>query len=229
VADSNEDCQLVPPDIVGRQNWLPSLELFGEGIFISLREEIIKAWEQNEAVIRRCHTAALRLGDHQERNLPRYILLHTLSHLIIRQVEYDSGYPAASLKERLYARRATGQDSAMAGILVYTAVPDVAGSLGGLVELARPERLLAILERAFTHAEWCALDPICAEHDGQGPRLLNRAACHACTLLPEPSCELSEASDSFVPANTLLDRAMIKGAATGKDTPGIPPLLDWVD
>lgn len=229
VAGSGGEYRLVPPDIVGRQNWFPGLELFGEGIFISLHEEIISAWEQNEAVIRRCHITARRMEIRQDGNLPRYILLHTLAHLMIRQIEFDSGYPAASLKERLYARRASGRDSAMAGILVYTAVPDVAGSLGGLVELARPEHLLAILERAFTHAEWCALDPICAEHDGQGPGLLNRAACHACTLLPEPSCEVSEAFQYLVASNTLLDRVMIKGAAPGEDTPGIPPLLDWVD
>ncbi|BBO91019.1 DUF1998 domain-containing protein [Desulfosarcina ovata] len=228
VAGPDIECRLVPPDIVGRQNWLPGLELFGEGIFISLKEAIIGAWEQNEAVIRRCHTTARRLENHGEEDLPRYMLLHTLAHLMIRQIEFDSGYPAAALKERLYARRAKGPDAPMAGILVYTAVPDVAGSLGGLVELARPERLLAILERAFTHAEWCALDPVCAEHDGQGPQLLNRAACHACTLLPEPSCEVSEAFGNTVPANTLLDRALIKGVASGGEEPQIAPLLEWV-
>ena len=222
VAGPDDDCKLVPPDIVGRQHWLPGLELFGEGIFLTLREAIIGSWERDEAVIRRCHTTARRLGSHREEDLPRYMLLHTLAHLMIRQIEFDGGYPAASLKERLYARRATNQNTAMAGILVYTAVPDVAGSLGGLVELARPERLLAILERAFTHAEWCALDPICSEHDGQGPNLLNRAACHACTLLPEPSCQISEAFDYLVPANTLLDRVLIKGAVPTGEAPRNP-------
>lgn len=222
VAGREEEIRLVPPDIEGRQNWVPALELFGEGIFVSLKEEAVGSWERNEAVIRRCRKTARRLGSSEEDELPRYILLHTLAHLMIRQIEFDSGYPAAALKERLYSRGGSGGGKAMAGILIYTAVPDVAGSLGGLVEIARPERLLAMLERVFNHAEWCALDPICAEHDGQGPGLLNRAACHACTLLPEPSCDAEK-------RNTLLDRALIKGAAATEERGNIPRLLDCVD
>ena len=90
----------------------------------------------------------------------------------------------------------------MAGILIYVAVPDVIGSLGGLVELAEPRRFLRPLVRAFNVANWCSLDPVCAGHDGQGPGLLNGAACQACALVPEPSCQHG---------NALLDRTFIKG------------------
>lgn len=229
VAQPETQNRLVPPDIEGRQNWLPALERFGEGIFIALREETIGAWEQNAAVVDRCTKTMRRLNREQLDGLPRFILLHTLAHLMIRQIEFDSGYPAAEIRERIYARQASGQATAMAGILIYTAVPDVAGSLGGLVELARPARLLAILERVFTHAEWCALDPVCAEHEGQGPKLLNRAACHACTLLPEPSCAVSESFLWEAPSNTLLDRVLIKGSAPSEESREVPALLDWVE
>jgi len=144
---------------------------------------------------------------------PRFLLLHTLAHLLIRQLETQAGYPAASLKERIYC---TAGKLPMAGILVYVAVPDVVGSLGGLAELAAPDRFLPLLTRVFDHSEWCSLDPVCSEHGGQGPSLLNRAACHACALIPEPSCAYG---------NVLLDRTFIKGdMATG-----MPAFLDTTD
>lgn len=90
----------------------------------------------------------------------------------------------------------------MAGLLIYVAVPDVVGSLGGLSELARPDRFFRLLKRVFDKAEWCSLDPVCSEHEGQGPGLMNLAACHACALVPEPSCAYG---------NTLLDRVILKG------------------
>jgi hypothetical protein len=90
----------------------------------------------------------------------------------------------------------------MCGILIYVAVPDVVGSLGGLTELAEPKRFLPLLYNVFNHADWCSLDPVCSEHEGQGPHLLNRAACHGCALIPETSCAYG---------NILLDRVFIKG------------------
>ena len=97
----------------------------------------------------------------------------------------------------------------MAGMLIYVAVPDVVGSLGGLAELADPHRFLPLFTGVFQRAQWCSLDPVCSEHEGQGPQLLNRAACHACVLIPEPSCAYG---------NTLLDRTFIKGDIVGKIT-----------
>ena len=129
------------------------------------------------------------------------MLLHTLSHLLMRQIEFEGGYPAASLIERLYC---ASTPEPMAGILIHVAVPDIAGSLGGLAELSEPRRFLGILIRALEHSRWCSLDPVCSKHEGQGPGLLNRAACHGCVLVPEPTCEYG---------NTLLDRGFVKGDA----------------
>ena len=212
----------VPPDIVGESKWLPAIELFGEGIFFTLDERWIADWEKLPSVERRTEKFKKRFVaanlDFQPKVdvSARFLLLHTLSHLLIRQVEAVAGYPAASLKERLYCSSAN--DAEMAGVLVYVAVPDVAGSLGGLAELAEPRRFLRLLTSVFEHAGWCSLDPVCGEHEGQGPRLLNRAACHACALIPEPCC---------VCGNLLLDRCFIKGASD-EEGEQLPALLDYV-
>ena len=195
--------EIVPPDIVGKSDGLPAIELYGEGIFLALNEDRLKAWEQTPAVVLRLKRLLPRFAQ-SGRDAPnplttRFMLLHTLSHLLMRQIESEGGYPAASLIERLYCANAP---EPMAGILIHVAVPDIAGSLGGLAELSEPRRFLGILIRALEHSRWCSLDPVCSEHEGQGPGLLNRAACHACALVPEPACEYG---------NTLLDRGFVKG------------------
>ena len=197
--------EIVPPDIVGETDWLPAIELHGEGIFLSLDEDRLKVWEQMPAVVSRLNRLLPRFAQ-SGRDAPnpvttRFMLLHTLSHLLMRQIESEGGYPAASLNERVYC--ANGPEP-MAGILIHVAVPDIAGSLGGLAELSEPRHFLGILIRALEHSRWCSLDPVCSEHEGQGPGLLNRAACHACALVPEPACEYG---------NTLLDRGFVKDDA----------------
>lgn len=98
---------------------------------------------------------------------------------------------------------------------LYVAVPDVAGSLGGLAELAEPQRFLGLISSVVDHAKWCSIDPVCAEHEGQGPHLLNRAACHACSLVPETSCCYG---------NVLLDRAFV----IGDSAHDLPSFLSFV-
>ena len=211
--------QLTPPDITGEAPWLPALELYGEGIFFTLDEALLQRWECSEALIERTDGFRRRYVKRTGQDIPelevdvtpRFLLCHTLAHLMIRQLEAEAGYPAASLKERIYC--ATGK-SPMAGILIYVAVPDEEGSLGGLMELAEPGRFLRLLTGAFEAAAWCSLDPVCSEQEGHGPDLLNRAACHACTLVPEPSC---------LYGNVLLDRVFVKGASC------IPAFLDCAE
>ncbi len=207
--------ETVPPDITGKSDWLPAIKLYGEGIFIAISEEVMRAYENHPAVKKRAegfrqrYVASDLTFEPDISVSPRFLFLHTLSHLLIRQLETEAGYPAASLKERIYS---ASVPKPMSGILIYVAVPDVAGSLGGLSELARPQRFAALLSSVFDHAEWCSLDPVCSEHQGQGPHLLNRAACHGCALIPEPSCQYG---------NMLLDRIFIKG----DDSSGIPAFL----
>lgn len=213
---SEDNDNRVAPDITGDSDWLPAIELFGEGVFFTLNETLLQKWENTASIINRAEEIKQRYEKAQINFFqdievtPRFILLHTLSHLVIRELEATAGYPAASLKERIYCSRAKN----MAGILVYTAVPDIAGSLGGIINSAEPFSFLAMMDNVFKKARWCSLDPVCTEHEGQGPGWLNRAACHACSLIPEPACEYG---------NVFLDRVFIKGS----EEKGIPAFLDF--
>ena len=132
---------------------------------------------------------------------PRYVLLHTLAHLLIRQLSIECGYSGASIKERIYSTYPESA-TAMSGILLYTSSSDSDGSLGGLVRKGLPEPFEMICRNMLQEASWCSSDPICIESKAQGFDSLNYAACHACTLLPETSCEMR---------NCLLDRAAVTG------------------
>ena len=128
-------------------------------------------------------------------------MLHTLSHLIIKELSFECGYSIASLRERIYCDM-PGEDHEMSGILIYTADGDSEGSLGGLVKQGKIEKFPKIFKNAIKRAKWCSYDPVCINSKGQGRKSQNLAACHSCTLLPETSCE------EF---NVLLDRALIVG------------------
>ena len=76
------------------------------------------------------------------------------------------------------------------------------GTLGGLVRQGEPGRLDRTVTAAVANAAICSSDPLCIESAGQGTNALNLAACHACALLPETSCE---------EGNLLLDRVVVLG------------------
>ncbi|MCK1819574.1 DUF1998 domain-containing protein [Streptomyces sp. XM83C] len=206
-AESTSDATEVPLSAKPLR-WLPAMEVRGEGVFLRLDEERLGLWEKTEAVarraerMRRAHQRILdqRASDPTRAVLspasPRMVLLHTLAHVLINEWSLDAGYPAASLRERLYA------DDAMAGLLVYTATSDSEGSLGGLVAQGEPDRLAETLRSALRRAEWCSADPLCLEAEASGTSGANLAACHACVMLPETSCEHN---------NVLLDRALLVG------------------
>jgi MrfA Zn-binding domain len=175
--------------------WLPGVEFRGEGILLQLEEDKLRSWEdivgtkQLQETLQRANRAwhAERgLQVHVERT-PRFVLLHTLSHLVIRQLALECGYSSASLRERIYSTQPGS--SPMAGILIYTATPDAEGSLGGLVDQGRPESLGPLIGRAILDAALCANDPLCADRlIGEGGHI-NGAACHACLLVSETACE----------------------------------------
>ncbi len=191
-----------------RKEWLPAIIVRGEGIFLKLREDKIDQWLNT-------HESALeqRIGNMQQifdqlndsRRVeyraisPKFVLLHTLAHLIINELVYECGYGSASLRERLYC---SDGDKAMSGILIYTAAGDTEGTMGGLVRMGNVGAFEQVLRRALESAKWCSSDPVCIESAGQGPDNCNLAACHACALLPETSCE---------EGNRLLDRGLVVG------------------
>ncbi len=184
------------------QSWLPAIEMRGEGIFIVLNRERLEAWENKNAD--RYEDMKSRLGNYDIGKgmfSPRYVLLHTLSHLLIRQLTIDCGYQEAALKERIYSTY-PDSDTDMAGILIYTSASDSDGSLGGLVRQGESDLLETTVRNMLQEASWCSSDPLCIESQAQGFNSLNYAACHACTLLPETTCEAR---------NCLLDRAAVVG------------------
>lgn len=182
--------------------WLPAVEVIGEGIFVSFHRDELERWAGTTfAAERWAMFTAASGGTSPWEDLPGVsgligVALHTFAHLIIDQLALTAGYPAASLRERLYV------DEAMAGFLIYTASSDSAGSLGGVASQAEPDSFGPALQEGLTRLSWCSADPVCIESRGSGSDALNLAACHACVLLPETSCELG---------NRYLDRALLFG------------------
>lgn len=178
-----------------RQDWLPAIEVRGEGLFIELNESAVTNWETGLDVRRRAETMAKKFNQWQSETggiispFPgaRYVLLHSLAHALIRQLSLDCGYSASSVRERIYS--CTDPKRKMAGILLYTASPDSEGSLGGLVDLGSPTRLPDLFANALSSCMRCSSDPLCADHQPEVHATINAAACHACILASETSCE----------------------------------------
>lgn len=192
---------LYPADSL--QSWLPAIETLGEGLFLSIDRSLIDQWAKTDFAESRLQIlkdnaakAAKQRKTEPHRIDVATVLLHTLSHMLIDQLALDAGYPASSIRERLY----TGQNQA--GILLYTATADSAGSLGGIAALAEPNSLEPALVEVLDRLSWCSADPVCIESKASGSDGLNLAACHCCVLVPETSCERF---------NVDLDRACVFG------------------
>ncbi len=180
----------------------PAVENRGEGLFVELDKARVDRWCKSDPVVERLRD--LERGHErwaeERQKAPAFhggplYLLHTLSHLLIQSIAMTCGYPATSIRERIY-REEKGY-----GILLYTATSDAEGTLGGLVSQAR--HLSRHLARALRDAELCSNDPICSHHEaGESleQRFLHGAACHGCSLIAETSCEMR---------NDFLDRALV--------------------
>jgi hypothetical protein len=203
--------ELRPPKRIslsrGPSEWVPAVEQRGEGIFLEFHEERVARWA--ESVAEHEHIVALGRAYRQwarDRDqtpvtrfpIARFLLIHTLSHMLMRQVALECGYSSASLRERIYLGSA---GAPTAGLLLSTAASDSEGTLGGLVSLGEPRHLERILRLALEAAAHCSSDPLCAEHLPEFPSAtLHNAACHACLFASETSCESG---------NRWLDRAVL--------------------
>ena len=190
-----------------KQKWLSAIRVYGEGIFLTLRQDRIAYWASSFGsrageLAQRHSDVSRRRGRPATPVLPSFLVLHTLAHILIRRMSFECGYGSASIRERIYCRE-PGPKPGMAGVLIYTAAGDSDGTMGGLVQQGRPGRLEALVRGAVEEARWCSSDPLCISCAGQGTDSLNMAACHACALLPETSCETG---------NRLLDRWCLVGA-----------------
>jgi hypothetical protein len=195
---------------LNRPPWLPAVENRGEGIFIQLRLDRVRSWENSTAVVDR--VAALRRAYEQawrDRGrpgappklvTPRLLLIHSLAHALIRQLSLSCGYSSASLRERLYVDAGSSWD--MAGLLIFTSSPDADGTLGGLARQGESANIVRVFEDALSSMTWCSSDPLCIEGVHARSEPANGAACHACLLAAETSCE------EF---NAFLDRGLLVG------------------
>lgn len=219
-ADVNNDDRQTP---LCRQSpkWLPASEVRGEGVFVRLNEEALQAWEAMPQVKRlevefyqahkvwRASRKQNPPGDH----FPgmRFVLIHSLSHALMRQIALECGYTAASIRERLYCLPPDDEHGPMAGILLYTAASDSEGTLGGLVQLGDPTSMGRQIHQALEALKICGSDPLCSEHpptgDGRG---IHGASCHACLFAPETSCEKG---NRYLDRNTLFETFAAKAVA----------------
>lgn len=208
--DSELDLPINRSEIAREVKWLPAVENRGEGVFLELKPGAVKKWLDRPEVQKRKANLlkgfeAWKIDQARPGDIfpgVETVLLHSLSHLLISAIALECGYPASSIRERIYA------GSYGYGILLYTASSDSAGTLGGLVQVGL--KLERHLLRALEMAQLCSNDPVCASHNpAQDPtrRYLQGAACHGCLYIAEPSCERR---------NDFLDRSLVVG--------GIEPL-----
>ena len=189
-------------------NWYPAYDVRGEGIFIEFDSAAIDEWRSGNtalaervAILNENYRKSFIGQNHPREISGKFLLLHTISHLLIKQLSFECGYGIASLKERIYCSEAS-EGKEMAGILIYTACGDSEGTLGGLVRQGRADTFPKIFNKAIENARTCSNDPVCSLSQGQGRDSLNLSACYSCALIPETSCE------EF---NSFLDRGVVIG------------------
>lgn len=209
-------CEPAGPDIQGElsvdakraalstdQSWVPAIENRGEGVFLEFDAGAVASWTERPAVQQRGEVLAAGFGRWQDEKkmhgarfpaLP-YYMLHSFSHLLMTAISLECGYPASSLRERIYCL-----EDGRVGVLIYTGASDSEGTLGGLAAAGRAIR--HHVRTALENGMLCSGDPVCAyhqpvEHDHQP---LHGSACHACLLVAETSCEQH---------NDYLDRALV--------------------
>jgi hypothetical protein len=198
------DIQVHRADLDTEVTWVPAAENLGEGIFIQFDRAAVDDWVVKEAV----QTRDIQLqngfsrwsqeagGSRRSYAGARYIMLHTFAHILMTRIALDCGYPASSIRERVYCFPDFGY-----GVLLYTGSSDAEGTLGGLIEVGK--RIAKTIGRALTESALCSNDPICAQHDPHNENehnFLLGAACHGCVLVAETSCEQQ---------NDFLDRGLV--------------------
>ncbi len=204
-------------------DWLPAIEVRGEGIFLAFEMGRLRSWERQEMIAQRAEkvNSAWRIewrrrygeGEPSRQITSRDLLIHTFAHALMRQLSLECGYSSAALRERLYV---SNGDAGMAGLLIYTATSDSDGTLGGLQRQGESTRIERAIAMAIKAMEWCSSDPLCIEDMIGGGNGLSLAACHACVLAPETACE---------EYNRFLDRAMLVGLPNVPDIGFFSPLL----
>lgn len=183
------------------ERWLPAVEVNGEGIFIEFNRQTLDEWLSDPQVknISEKYVASYREYCESKGWTVKtdrdavYVLMHTFSHLLIKQMAMSSGYSSSAVRERIYF------GDKMTGILLYTGSSDKEGSLGGLVELGTADQMTNLMRDALQEALVCTNDPECMNTLPAGKNS-NGAACHSCCMISETACENG---------NRMLDRGLV--------------------
>ena len=116
---------------------------------------------------------------------PISILIHTLSHGLIKQFSKLSGYSITSIREKLYFHQNKY------GLLLYVTDTDKDGTFGGLVRLAGEEKFKLSFNEALKSMESAVQTQFVQKLGEKMVKdciLQNGAACHNCSYLPSTSC-----------------------------------------
>ena len=201
-------------DLSRSVEWLPAIEQFGEGIFLHLAPAFLKKWLDSSEVVAKAAT----LKDRERREAERFNRppIHLGGRILgapflVTRV-HGRACPGMRLSplliEGAHLLQRPGAHDRF-GLLIYTSTAGGQGTLGGLSSMA--VRVGELLDRATERLALCSNDPICAEHaDGNEDYPLQGAACHACLLVPETSCESR---------NTRLDRGLLTKTVLGDAVP----------
>lgn len=199
-ADTKDQANIVFLNKSGAEKWLPAAEVHGEGIFIEFNKDTLNSWIESHVKrlskkYEECYKEYCEQRSWKVNTLRNaiYVLMHTFSHLLIKQMAMSSGYSSSAIRERIYF------GDKMSGILLYTGSADKEGSLGGLVELGTVSKLNALMADAFQEALLCTNDPECLNNLPAGNNS-NGAACHSCCMISETACENG---------NRMLDRGLV--------------------
>lgn len=218
-----EDSPYMAAISVGNPEWLPAVEVRGEGIFLALNQEALHNWETQSDVVLRAkrvekvwRAEQIRIygeGEPIRSITPRFLLVHSFAHALMRQLSLECGYSTAALRERLYVSE---KSDGMAGLLIYTATSDSDGTLGGLQRQGEIHRIKRTVCAAIAAMEWCSSDPLCIEGIASSAENQPLSACHACLLAPETACE---------EYNRFLDRATLVGLPDKHEVGFFSPLI----
>jgi len=181
----------------GGQKWYPGVELAGEGLFVRLEPEPRMRLKLSSEASGQWHSCFMRPDPSYNSSLgvfrepiskeelhPIFVWWHTLSHLLLKTLAVDSGYTAASIRERVYID--LQRDPPEGAVILYSSQPGADGTLGGL--LAQAARFEQILERSLEMAHACSNDPLCFQQRFDRGQFAG-ASCYGCVQVSETSCE----------------------------------------
>lgn len=191
---------------ITKPHFLPSNISWGEGIFFEFNFNKITSWLNANETFASSRDELLRnrsLNSLQNTDIKNttYSLVHSFSHMLMKQLAFESGFSVSELTEKIYFI----EEEKKIALLIHTTSGDSQCSMGGLSDLADSNKLEGIIKRGLNQNLSCSNDPLCIDSEGQGTSSLSHAACFGCLMLPEICCEIRPIKNSYLDRNLLID------------------------